>query len=618
MEIHQENAERLGCNNPKCSFHIPNSIWLCNRKCLNNYNSLLLAEQAVAKRTLRIKQFILDNPQPKCGYSKCDNLCKLDVKYWKWAKTCDNSSCASKMAYETRCNKLGVTTIPRSDASKQKYKETNLNLYGCEYASQSEEFRLKFKATCLERYGSESPLQSELIKDKIHKTMSERYGGIGSQVKSIRDKMTASCFKNYGVLSPLQSDIIKERFKRTCIERYGYEYASQSEEIKQKSRDTCLAKRGVLHPSHDKNWLLLKRNSNIVKYGGPFYKYADYTIDGINLMKDENFLDLVELNKTLSLLEISKLHGMSVSALRQRFTKHGIEAIGYTGISSFHAEVVDYIKSLGITNIKTNNRKLISPLEIDIIVNDTVLIECNGTYWHSELNGKDKHYHLNKTQKCNDLGYHLLHIWGHDWENKTNIIKSILANTLSKSCRIFARKTKVIKLSKLQEKQFFNANHIQGFIGSTICYGLIENDIIVAAMSFGKPRFNKNYEYELIRYAALLNHSVIGGPSKLLAAFVKDFKPASIISYCARERFQGKVYENLGFDLMGFSSPSYSYTNFSEIHNRMKFQKHKLKDLLPIFNAQLSEAENMKNNNWHKLWDCGNRIYSKIYSAQVK
>ena len=38
----------------------------------------------------------------------------------------------------------------------------------------------------------------------------------------------------------------------------------------------------------------------------------------------------------------------------------------------------------------------------------------------------------------------------------------------------------------------------------------------------------------------------------------------------------------------------------------MAFQKHKLKNLLSVFDSNLTEWENMKNNGFDRIWDCGN------------
>jgi len=40
--------------------------------------------------------------------------------------------------------------------------------------------------------------------------------------------------------------------------------------------------------------------------------------------------------------------------------------------------------------------------------------------------------------------------------------------------------------------------------------------------------------------------------------------------------------------------------------NRMNFQKHKLKNKIQNFNEELTEYENMLNNGYDRIWDCGN------------
>jgi hypothetical protein len=47
----------------------------------------------------------------------------------------------------------------------------------------------------------------------------------------------------------------------------------------------------------------------------------------------------------------------------------------------------------------------------------------------------------------------------------------------------------------------------------------------------------------------------------------------------------------------------------------MSFQKHKLEKLLKIYNPSLSEWENMKNNGYDRIWDCGHgKYFLKILS----
>ena len=41
----------------------------------------------------------------------------------------------------------------------------------------------------------------------------------------------------------------------------------------------------------------------------------------------------------------------------------------------------------------------------------------------------------------------------------------------------------------------------------------------------------------------------------------------------------------------------------------MKFQKHKLPQLLENFDPTKSESENMKEHGYNRVYDCGNRVY---------
>ncbi len=141
--------------------------------------------------------------------------------------------------------------------------------------------------------------------------------------------------------------------------------------------------------------------------------------------------------------------------------------------------------------------------------------------------------------------------------------------------------------------------------------GLFHQDELVAVMTFGKPRFNKNYEYELIRYAT--SKHVIGGASKLLKYFERKFNPKSIITYADRRFSQGNMYYKLGFNYLNLAPANYWWINSTNLYNRYQTQKHKLKTLLKKFDENLSESENMFLNHFNKIYDCGNLVFIKDF-----
>ena len=97
-------------------------------------------------------------------------------------------------------------------------------------------------------------------------------------------------------------------------------------------------------------------------------------------------------------------------------------------------------------------------------------------------------------------------------------------------------------------------------------------------MTFGKPRYNKNIQWELLRLVIKKDTQILGGVEKLWAYFQKTYKPETIVSYCDKRWFSGNVYNKLGFVLHTKGKPTYWYTDYKQRFHRSRFQKHKLVD----------------------------------------
>ena len=281
-------------------------------------------------------------------------------------------------------------------------------------------------------------------------------------------------------------------------------------------------------------------------------------------------------------------------------------------------EIYDFISQYIKTDF--NNREIINPLELDIFIpSKCIAIEFDGLLYHSS--GKSKisrcnsteeypTYHLEKTQACAEKNIQLFHIFESEWRDKKEIWQSVLLNAIGKSERIYARKCTVKEVPSREAKEFLEKNHLQGTCSSKVNIGLYYKEKLVSLITFGKPRFNKKYEWELLRFCNVLNTSVIGGAGKLLSYFVKTYNPSSILSYANLRWSTGNLYERLGFELISQSSPNYFYFNNDLIlHSRIEFQKHKLKGKLENYNPSLTESENMYNNGYRKIYDCGNLVY---------
>lgn len=101
-------------------------------------------------------------------------------------------------------------------------------------------------------------------------------------------------------------------------------------------------------------------------------------------------------------------------------------------VSKQEQSLVDFVCSLvGKSRVRTSVRDVIYPKELDIYVPSRgVAIEFNGTYWHSEENGKHKDYHFDKWLACKDRGITLISVWEDDWLYRRSVIERVLESVL--------------------------------------------------------------------------------------------------------------------------------------------------------------------------------------------
>jgi len=407
-------------------------------------------------------------------------------------------------------------------------------------------------------------------------------------------------------------DCTTEKRKKTYVDVYGVNNPSQSDAIKEKKKQTCLKNYGVDNPQKS---ILIKNkteNTNLDRYGikNPSQKHI---IDKLSLLKDKDYIsELYNCNRKTS-IEIANELGVCQRTILNYMINSGIDRNSYT-VSSHEIQLQNFLNENGI-EFKFSDRKTIKPKELDIYIPKyNLAIELNGVYWHSldSLNDtpENRKKHINKTQACINNNIELLQFNDIEWIYKQDIVKSMILNKcgLTKN-KIFARKCSIDIPTKQEERDFFDKNHLQGFSNSSICYGLKYNNEFVCMISFRAPRYNKEFDYEIIRIASKLNTNVIGGITKLFKHFLKNNINKTIITYADRRYSSGNVYKKLGFAFMRNSNIGYKWVKNNILYNRVQFQKHKLKDKLEIFDESFSESQNMFLNGYRKLYDCGQKVY---------
>ena len=221
------------------------------------------------------------------------------------------------------------------------------------------------------------------------------------------------------------------------------------------------------------------------------------------------------------------------------------------------------------------------------------------------------------------ISHQLLHIFETEYIEDYDILKNKLKSIFGKNkYRIFARKCAVREMSSKIKKQFNEKYHIQGDSQSCVNLGLFYKNRLVQTMTFSKRRIalgssHIEGQYELSRMSSIKGFTVVGGASKLLKHFELLYNPTKLISYADRRWSKGNVYFKLGFDFIRNTPPNYWYfykkRSEKPLYHRYKFAKHTLEKQLDVFDPSLTEWDNMKNNDYDRIWDSGSLLFEKTY-----
>lgn len=448
-------------------------------------------------------------------------------------------------------------------------------------AMKNEQTKNNRKNTCIDRYGATTNLS----------VLSEESKKINAAKGA--EALKECLFQKYGVSNPMEIFYVKEKHKESA----------NRDDVKKRKKETLrnnsLMAQGVDHFSQN-------NISNYVHYNDRDFILKTF-VDSNNHFLFQQFMDYFNICFSSA---HKKKKEMGIEEPNVNNWKYGKKQI----------EVFNYIKSIYDGQILQNTRSTIAPKELDIYIPEKKLgIEFNGLYWHSNLDKRD--YHLKKTLMCEENGIQLFHIFENEWDDPTkrSIWMSMIKNKLGlNERRIGARDCVIRTITSDISRAFLNENHLQGADKSSFRFGLFhkKTDELLSLMTLSKSRYNKSFDFEVVRFCNKKFVTVIGSFSKLLTHFRKNHLNSSIVSYGNRRwtSANSNIYKSNNASLISFTDPNYFYfrnkvNGIYRLESRMKFQKHRLKDVLESFDETLSERQNCLNNGYRVIYDSGNIKY---------
>ena len=233
----------------------------------------------------------------------------------------------------------------------------------------------------MEKYGTEYANQDEKVKEKIKNTYN----------KDKEEKQKR----------------IKEKIKNNNLKKYGVEHHMQLDEYKQKYKDIGKEDSWKTIQNYKDYIIPLFEKNDLKKFSsGKIYKWK--CVKCGNEFEDH-------IHRTMHVPELPYL-------------PRCLKCYPYmSGFSGEEKELLNFIKSIYLGEVLENDRKIIKPYELDIVIPKLkIAFEFNGDHWHEEGISKPVGYHEMKVQLCKEKGYELVYVWEHDWiKNKENIFKSI-------------------------------------------------------------------------------------------------------------------------------------------------------------------------------------------------
>ena len=146
--------------------------------------------------------------------------------------------------------------------------------------------------------------------------------------------------------------------------------------------------------------------------------------------------------------------------------------------------------------------------------------------------------------------------------------------------------------------EFLNTHHIKGFDNSIKdSFGLYCDNYLTSIMSFNG--------HNLLRYCEYTGVKIVNSFETLLNYALQKLKTNKIAVNIDLRFENDKNYKKHGFEYVEYIEPQYYYLKHGTI---CRYSFEELKESLIIEN-KLTEWENLQENGYDRIWDCGYVLY---------
>lgn len=165
-----------------------------------------------------------------------------------------------------------------------------------------------------------------------------------------------------------------------------------------------------------------------------------------------------------------------------------------------------------------------------------------------------------KRMTTGEAGKREIHVDEDLWMSQPDLLLKRIAALAGHATRVHARDTVVTRIDKQVAMGFQAEHHLNVALPGKYRYGLfLDGELAAIAVYSGGRRMHGQSEdyrsFELLRFCHKQGLHVVGGLSKLIEGFRKDFEPGDIMTYADKDWTDGQRYQKTGFEIVGEIAP---------------------------------------------------------------
>ena len=253
--------------------------------------------------------------------------------------------------------------------------------------------------------------------------------------------------------------------------------------------------------------------------------------------------------------------------------------------------------------LQDNNIQYMLPIHIEDERYDIWLKASNTVLFVAEFS-EDVNHNRNKVNLAEAKGYNCFIIY--PWDDLTKIVQQFKPKV-----KVDLNKCSLFRLNRKPSNEFLDNYHLQNSCRNQLSFwGIVRENEILQIITFGKPRFSKNYSIEMMRYCTKPGIKIDGSYMNLFYGAQALQYLQNVVGYEQIGRLPEFNFDQLGFNLQKTTPPQEIWSKENK-HITASLLRARGYDQLfgTNYGKGVSNGMLMLQTDWLPVFDCGQKVF---------